>query len=136
FEKDYSEKLKKDGINKKKRKDYATAPFRTQCYDAVALIALAIEKAGPGFLKMSSREQGKAIAKNMRSIANPPGRMIRYNEFPKAFQALKAGKDVNYQGVSGPITLDKNGDIREAAIVIWHVKDGKTLTVWTVDVKQ
>ena len=136
FEEDYVDKLKCDGVNKRKIKDYMAMPFRTQSYDAVVLIALAIEKAGRGFLKMSPKNQGNAIRRNLISIANPPGQEVLYGESGRAFRLLKEGRDINYQGVSGPLTFDKNGDIREAAIVIWHIKDGKTLSVWTVNVNK
>lgn len=136
FEKDYLSKLKREGVDEKKIKDYMKVPFMTQSYDAVVLIALAIEKAGPRFLKMSSKKQGKSIRNNLRYIANPPGMKISYKQFADAFDSLKAGKDINYQGVSGPITFDKNGDVLEAAIEIWHIKDGKTLSIWTVNVKK
>ncbi|MFH1623802.1 MAG: ABC transporter substrate-binding protein [Pseudomonadota bacterium] len=136
FEKDYVEKLKKDGIDEKKIRYYVTVPFRTQSYDAIALIALAIQKVGPKFLEMSFREQGKAIRDNLHSVANPPGWNVSYNQFAEAFKLLKAGKDINYQGVSGPITFDENGDVKEAAIEIWHVRNGKTLSIWTVTLEK
>ncbi|GAH28734.1 unnamed protein product, partial [marine sediment metagenome] len=76
----------------------STVPFRGESYDAVALIALAIQKTGPDFLKMSRAEQGRAIRDNLRAVANSPGVEVTYNEFAKAFDLLKTGTDINYQG--------------------------------------
>lgn len=112
----------------------STVPFRAQCYDALALIALAIQKTGPSFLNMSQREQAKAIKDNLRSVANPPGVKVTYNEFSKAFELLSKGEDINYQGVSGPVTFDENGDVMEGAIEIWQNFKGRARTIWIVEV--
>ena len=112
----------------------STVPFRAQCYDALALIALAIQKVGPSFLSMTQEEQGTAIRDNLRAVANPPGEKVTYNEFSKAFKLLKEGKDINYQGVSGPITFDKNGDVVEGAIEIWQNFEGRARTVKIIKV--
>ncbi len=112
----------------------STVPFRQQCYDALALIALAIQKAGPSFLKMSQKEQAKVIKDNLREVANPPGEEVTYKEFARAFDLLRKGVDINYQGVSGPITFDENGDVAEGAIEIWQNCKGRARTIWIVEV--
>jgi ABC-type branched-subunit amino acid transport system substrate-binding protein len=132
FENDYKAFLAGQGLKAKEIADAVTIPFRYQAYDAAALIFLAIAKTGPSYLNVSPKEQGKAIRDNMRRIANAPGTHVKYNEFAKAFDLLQKGKNINYQGVSGPITFDKNGDVKEAAIEIWLVRNGKTISVWIV----
>jgi len=112
----------------------STVPFRAQCYDALALIALAIEKVGPSFLDMTQEEQGAAIRDNLRFVANPPGEEVTYNEFAKAFKLLEEGKDINYQGASGPITFDENGDVVYGAIEIWQNFEGRAKTVKIIEV--
>jgi len=107
----------------------STVPFRGESYDAVALIALAIQKTGADFLKMSRAEQGRAIRDNLRAVANSPGVEVTYNEFSKAFDLLKAGTDINYQGVAGPCVIDENGDMSEGAIEIWYIHNGEVETV-------
>lgn len=127
-------------VAKEFEKDYieafgpSTVPFRQQCYDALALIALAIQKTGPSFLEMSQKEQARAIRENIRYVANPPGEKVTYNEFSKAFELLKQGKDIDYEGVSGPITFDENGDVIEGAIEIWQNYQGIARTIWIVEV--
>jgi ABC-type branched-subunit amino acid transport system substrate-binding protein len=135
FEKDYKAFLAKEGLKPDEITKAVTIPFRMQAYDATAVIALAIAKTGRKFLDMSLKEQGKAIHDNLRRVANAPGTHVKYNQFAKAFDLLKKGKNVNYQGVSGPITFDKNGDVKEAAIEIWMARNGKTISVWTVPMK-
>ncbi len=112
----------------------STVPFRQQCYDALALIALAIQKTGPSFLNMSQKERARAIRDNLRDVANPPGEPVTYNEFSRAFDLLSKGVDINYQGVSGPITFDKHGDVIEGAIEIWQNFEGRARTIWVVEV--
>lgn len=132
FEHDYKAFLAQEGLSDKEISDAVTIPFRMQAYDATALIALAIAKTGPKFLNMSQREQGKAIRDNLRRVAQAPGTHVKYNQFAKAFDLLGKGKNVNYQGASGPISFDKNGDVKQAAIEIWMVRKGKTISVWIV----
>jgi len=132
FENDYKAFLKQQGLSDKEITDAVTVPFRSQAYDAVALIGLAIGNTGQQFFQMAPKEQGKAIRDNLRRVAQPPGTHIKYNEFAKAFDLLAKKRAVNYQGVSGPITFDKNGDVTQAAIEIWLVRKGRTISVWTV----
>jgi len=113
----------------------STVPYKAECYDALALVALAIQKAGPSFLNMPQREQSKVIRDNLRSVANPPGVKVTYNEFSKAFELLSKGEDINYQGVSGPITFDENGDVIEGSIEIWQNFEGRARTIWIVKVR-
>ncbi|MBW2058393.1 MAG: ABC transporter substrate-binding protein [Deltaproteobacteria bacterium] len=135
FENDYKAFLAQQGLSPKEVSNAVTIPFRMQAYDATVLIALAIARTRRGFLKMPLKEQGKAIRDNLRRVANAPGTHIKYNQFAKAFDLLAKGREVNYQGVSGPITFDKRGDVKEAAIEIWMVRNGKTVPIWTVPVK-
>lgn len=132
FEADYKAFLAQEGLSDKEISDAVTIPFRMQAYDATAVIALAIAKTGPKFLNMSPKEQGTAIRDNLRRIAQAPGTHVKYNQFAKAFDLLEKGKNINYQGVSGPITFDKKGDVKEAAIEIWMARKGKTISVWIV----
>ncbi|MCK4617764.1 ABC transporter substrate-binding protein [Candidatus Aerophobetes bacterium] len=113
----------------------STVPFRGESYDAVALIALAIQKVGPDFLKMSRAEQGRAIRDNLRAVANPPGVEVTYNEFVKGLGLALAGADINYQGVAGPCTINENGDMSEGGIEVWFITAGKVITVRTYPVK-
>ncbi len=79
------------------------APYAAHGYDATFLIALAIEKAG-------SADRGK-IGAALREVANAPGEVIRPGEWEKAKAAIAAGKDINYEGSTGNVDFDKNGDV-------------------------
>jgi len=79
------------------------AIFVQQGYDSAFLLALAIEKSG------SADRAG--IAKALRQVSSAPGEVILPGEWKKAVAAIKAGKDINYEGASGSHEFDANGDV-------------------------
>lgn len=79
------------------------APYVAHGYDAAFLMALAIEKAG-------SADRSK-IGAALRSVASAPGEIVRPGEWKKAKALIAAGKDINYEGASGNVDFDKNGDV-------------------------
>jgi branched-chain amino acid transport system substrate-binding protein len=88
--------------------------FQQQSYDALFLIALALEKNG-------GKKDGLSAA--LRDVANAPGEVILPGEWKKAVDLIKAGKDIDYQGASGPIEFDAHGDVA-GSVVEMVVKDG------------
>jgi branched-chain amino acid transport system substrate-binding protein len=96
------------------------AVFSAQAYDAAFILALAIEQAGSA--------DRAAVAKAVRAVASAPGEEILPGEFEKAAAAIKAGKDINYQGASGDHEFDAAGDV-PGVIVEMAVKDGKFVEV-------
>ncbi len=113
----------------------STVPYNREAYDAAVLIALAMWRTGPVFFELSRAEQGAAIRDSLMAVANSPGEEVTYGELEKAFDLLTEGKEVNYQGVSGPVVFDKNGDISAGAMEIWVIKEGKVVTDRMVEVK-
>lgn len=71
---------------------------------------------------------GRAIAKQLQRVSGPPGKKYTYLQLPQALAALQAGKDIDYEGVSGSIDLDKNGDPGAATYDFYQYISG-TLTV-------
>ena len=96
------------------------AVFSAQAYDAAFILALAIEKAGNG--------DRATIAKQVRAVSGAPGEIILPGEFAKAAAAIKAGKDINYQGASGDHEFDAAGDV-PGVIVEMAIKDGQFVEV-------
>jgi ABC-type branched-subunit amino acid transport system substrate-binding protein len=91
-------------------------PFAANTYDAVALIALAIERAGA----LTDR---KAIRDGLRAVANyEPGKdTYAAADFGEAVRALRRGEAINYDGASGSIEFDDYGVVANGT-VIWGVK--------------
>ena len=96
------------------------APYVSHGYDVAFLMALAIEKAG-------AADRSK-IAAALREVANAPGMVIRPGEWAKAREAIAAGKDINYEGASGAIEFDENGDVAGATYNFNGVGDDGTWT--------
>jgi branched-chain amino acid transport system substrate-binding protein len=83
--------------------------YLSETYDAVVLLALAAQQAG--------NDSGEAIAANMTSVSSG-GEVV--TNFADGLAALKAGKDIDYNGYSGPIEFDENGDPTGASIGIYQ----------------
>ncbi len=96
-------------------------PFIDTAYDAAYLLALAMQKAGS--------TDGAKVRDALHDVANPPGVKIGPGEWAKALEALKNGKDVNYEGAAGPHDFDENGDV-PGIIEHWtFTEDGEVKTV-------
>ena len=96
---------------------YGHAPenFVASYYDATALLLLAIEHAGS--------TDGPAIRDSLAAIGGPNGTTVeRAGALQHALATLHAGGTVrvNYEGASGPIDFDANGDT-VAPYEIWQI---------------
>jgi ABC-type branched-subunit amino acid transport system substrate-binding protein len=88
----------------------AQQPYNANNFDAAMLCIL-----GAVAARSSS---GSAIAKKIEAVSAPPGTPYTYLQLAAAFKALWAGKDINFQGVSGSLDLDSNGDVSGGLINI------------------
>ncbi len=88
-------------------------------YDAAYLLAYAMAAGGP---------TPAGIAANLPGISRPDGStptIINVGEWQKGVAALRAGQDVDYQGASGRIDLDANGDPSSGTYALWRIRNGK-----------
>jgi ABC-type branched-subunit amino acid transport system substrate-binding protein len=99
-------------------------PYITNAYDGTAVVGLAAYAAKTKGLPLTA----KNIRDNMREVANPPGEIVMPGEFQKAFDLIKQGKKINYEGAGGAVDFDKNGDVR-TPIEVWKYSNGKIVTV-------
>jgi ABC-type branched-subunit amino acid transport system substrate-binding protein len=98
------------------------APAADRSYDAGAIVALAIAKAGKG--------DSAAIKAAIPEVVAAGGEPIHAgkDEFAKALALIKEGKPIKYEGVIGPVSFDQYGDIT-GPFRLWRVKDGQITTV-------
>ncbi|MFV9677768.1 MAG: ABC transporter substrate-binding protein [Methanosarcinales archaeon] len=90
--------------------------YCANAYDAVALVALALEKTGD----VSS--SGTAIRDCLRDVANPPA-TLKTTDLGEALRIIRAGDfTVNYLGASGDIRFDTNGDVK-GSYCEWFIAD-------------
>lgn len=84
-------------------------------WDAAILQMLAAQAAGAN--------TGEGIQAKIREVANAPGTEV--TDPCEALALLKEGKDINYQGASGNVDIDENGDV-VGNYDVWTVEpDGK-----------
>jgi neutral amino acid transport system substrate-binding protein len=74
----------------------------------------------------SKSNTGEGIKSKILEVANAPGEEV--SDVCKALELLKQGKDINYQGASGNVDLDANGDI-QGVYDVWTIKDDGTIGV-------
>lgn len=82
-------------------------------YDATTLAALAI-KAADSF-------ESQALRDAVYPLSRPEGTEV--SSFADAVEELDAGNDINYQGISGSLNLDDNGDV-PGTYQWWEFTDG------------
>jgi branched-chain amino acid transport system substrate-binding protein/neutral amino acid transport system substrate-binding protein len=107
-----------DAFREQYKAEYGKEPgiYCTNSYDALAVVALAIEQA--------KSATGRAIADNIRSVANPPG--VEVSDLKEALNLIREGKDINYQGTSGDITFDQYGDV-SGSYTVWTIADNGSI---------
>ena len=96
-------------------------PAADRSYDAGAIVGLAIAAA--------PTQDPLAIRDAIYKIEDPAGAVIHAGkaDFAKALELLKAGKPIRYEGVIGPVSFDKYGDIT-GPFRLWKIVDGKVTT--------
>jgi neutral amino acid transport system substrate-binding protein len=102
---------------KEKQKKGLTA-YVPHSWDATVLLMLAAESA--------KANTGEGIKSKLREVATAPGKEV--SDPCEALKLIKAGEDINYQGASGNVDLDENGDV-VGSYDVWTVKPDGTLAI-------
>lgn len=92
--------------------------YSAESYDAVILIALAALAAGS--------VEGVDIAANLQAVSGGTGDGETCTTFADCAAIIADGGTPDYDGPSGPITFDENGDPTEATIGIYEYADDNT----------
>jgi ABC-type branched-subunit amino acid transport system substrate-binding protein len=100
----------------------ASNPAADRAYDAGAIVGLAIAAA--------TDDTSLAIRDAIYKVTAADGAPIHAGaaEFKKALSLLKEGKPIRYEGVIGPVSFDRFGDIT-GPFRLWKIKDGKVETM-------
>ncbi|MDQ0576310.1 ABC transporter substrate-binding protein [Agromyces albus] len=98
--------------------DLADFSYGPESYDATVLIALAAYAA--------NSTEGVDIGKYLRQVSGGTGDGEKVTDLGDAFTALSEGSQIDWDGPSGPITLDEHGDPTEATIGIYEYGDDNT----------
>ena len=92
--------------------------FVPHTWDAAVLMMLAAEAA--------DNNTGDGIKSKIREVANAPGKEV--TEPCEALELIRNGEDINYQGASGKVDIDENGDV-VGSYDVWTVNQDGTLDV-------
>lgn len=93
--------------------------FVANAYDAMVLLCLAIARA--------KSTEGAKIMESVRALNR--GTIVRPGELAEALALLQMGRDVNYQGASGPVDVSETGDVI-SDFVIWRISaDGQRFEI-------
>lgn len=98
------------------KKGQAVSAYVPHSWDAAVLLMLAAEAA--------KANTGEGIQSKLRDVANGPGTEV--SDVCEGLKLLRAGQDINYQGASGNVDIDENGDV-VGSYDVWSVKDDGTL---------
>ncbi len=97
--------------------EYGALPvlaYVKEAYDATVALALAAQAAG--------RPAGAAIRDRLRTVGSLPGTVVTAGPggVADALRILADGGEVDYEGASGSMDWDGNGDLRRGHIGIWR----------------
>lgn len=76
--------------------------------DYLSLLALAMTRVGD--------EDPRAVASAMKELAGPPGERFGTMEYVAAADAVRAGRDIDFVGLSGPLDFDARGEVADGFI--------------------
>ncbi len=108
-------------------KDVDRQTFDAQNFDAVVLCYLAAVAAGS--------TEGADMAAELQAVSGPEGDPYTWEELPEAIEALQNGDDIDYQGASGPLDLDENGDATAGVYDLYEFKNDVPEAVDEIEVQ-
>jgi ABC-type branched-subunit amino acid transport system substrate-binding protein len=100
--------------------------FDAHAFDAAILAFLAATAA--------NSSDPAEIKEQMRAVSGPPGEQFTFEQLVEALTALANGEDIDYQGASGPIAWDENGDPTAATYELWTFQNGQIESLRTFEV--
>ena len=95
--------------------DLTEFAYANESYDATIIMALAAVQAGS--------TEGSAIRDNIVSVTRDGEKCTTFQD---CVTLIEAGEDIDFDGRSGPITMDENGDPTEAYIGIYQYGQDNT----------
>jgi branched-chain amino acid transport system substrate-binding protein len=101
--------------------------FDANVFDNVVLCYLGAVAAGS--------TEGPEIAEALPDVTAPGGTRYTFEQLPQAVEALEKGEDIDYEGASGPIDWEENGDLSRYIYNISEFKGRDLVKVDTVEVK-
>jgi neutral amino acid transport system substrate-binding protein len=104
--------------NWQQKKGGSPGEYAPQAWDAAALLVLAAQAA--------KENTGVGIANKIREVANAPGTEV--TDVCEGLKLIREGQQINYQGASGNVDVDANGDV-VGVYDVWTVGDDGKISV-------
>lgn len=112
----------------KDRVDISRQTYDAHSFDAVMVAFLASVAAGSA--------EPEEIKEELPEVSGPGGTKYTFEQLDQAVRDLLDGQDVDYEGASGPIDFDGNGDPGAASYEVWQFEDGKLETLRTFPIAE
>lgn len=106
----------------KRRGKQGVPVFTVNAYDAMIILALAMESA--------KKADGESIAENIRKVANPPGTKVY--SYAEGVKLLREGKKIDYEGLAGPQNFDEYGNV-VTSLGIFKIEDNQRKVLGFLD---
>jgi branched-chain amino acid transport system substrate-binding protein len=90
-------------------------------YDGLALLLLAYQAAVAAGVEAPT---GPDIRAQMLEVSRPPGTVIRWDELDRGLDLVAHGEPVDYQGISGSVDLNDQGETPGASVQFWRTEGG------------
>lgn len=108
-------------------KDYQ-ALFESKAAEGTAFQAFTAEAFDSVFIAFLAAVAAKSddpvtISEQVVGVTNPPGDEYTFLEIDKAVQALLDGKEIHFNGATGPLLFSDRGRVNATAYDIWQVGD-------------
>jgi ABC-type branched-subunit amino acid transport system substrate-binding protein len=103
--------------------------YATNYYDATMLLCLALARA----LQSSGDVASDDVRDALYEVSRGPGVVFAHDQVRPALDAVAAGMDIDYDGVSGPVDFDAKGDVT-GKIDLWkYTNTGQVEITATLD---
>jgi ABC-type branched-subunit amino acid transport system substrate-binding protein len=107
-------------------------PVSNFYYDSLAVAALAIEAASVN--AGGSVPDSEQVIAQLRYVTTSPGKKVTWNSLANGISLLRAGSDIDYDGVSGPLTMSASGEFDTASSVFdYNRAKGDTISFSNLD---
>jgi branched-chain amino acid transport system substrate-binding protein len=88
--------------------DFVPEPRLIAFADYLALLALAMTRVGD--------EDPRSVSAAMKELAGPPGERYGTLQYAAAAAAVRAGRDIDFVGLSGPLDFDARGEVADGFV--------------------
>ena len=104
--------------------EYGALPvlaYVKEAYDATVALALAAQAAG--------RFDGATIRERLRAVGSAPGTVVNagLRGVADGLRVLASGGEIDYEGASGSMDWDGNGDLRRGHVGIWRFTEDERI---------